>query len=201
MAWFDFLKASSKSSRRQRGGFVELNPELPTVFVDCDETLVSTKAAFWWRTPKHGRRVQFKGHTFDSMPRPSAHKFLSELKEQYQVCLLSAGRSDFQAQVLETHGLHDLLHDIRGYDNAHSIVIPKRWVLVDNLPPYSQFLVGKFAWLGVQADPLQAAEWDALLKRHYLQCQAYLGVGDPTPLTTLVETIHERLASEKSEKA
>ncbi len=199
MAWFDFLKSSAKSSTQVKGKrtAVALDPELPTVFVDCDETLVSTKAAFWWRRPKHGRRVQFKGHTFDSLPRPSAHKFLSEMKERYQVCLLSAGRSDFQAQVLQMHGLHDLLHDIRGYDNAHSIVIPKRWVLVDNLPPYSQFLVGKFAWLGVEADPLQAAEWDALLNRHYLQCHAYLGVGDPVPLTSLVDTIHERLAPEK----
>lgn len=197
MPWLDFLKRSKNPSRKRK--IVELDPDLPTVFVDCDETLVSTKASLWWRKPTHGRRVRFKGHTFDSLPRPSAHKFLTELRERYQLCLLSAGRSDFQAQVLEMHGLHDLLHDIRGYDNATDIVVPKRWVLVDNLPPYSQFLVGKFAWLGVQADPLKSAEWDDLLKRHYLQCHAYLGVEDPVPLTSLVDTIHERLGVDKQD--
>jgi hypothetical protein len=176
----------------------------PTVFVDLDETLavilllqaLKQKAKEGWGKysfiPPAGSAAE--SVPFAALVRPSARAFLAALKEHYDVSVMTSGNSIFQSFVLEQLGLRDLIDGVWGGDNVCEMVLPDRWVLVDNLEPYLPASQRKLEGMTRSTKIAMGEElWQELLARHYIQCAGWSGRQDDEPLTGLMAIVHDKL--------
>lgn len=132
--------------------------------------------------------------------RPSARTFLEELNLTYDVAVLTLGNSHFQEKVLGKLGLLNLVDAIYGPDNCESVPKMDRFVLIDDMEPFSVGITYKLRWLGHhKAGNLH--NWPLLLHRHIVQCHPFGGgLDDGQPLTNLLEAVHERMRQQWSDE-
>lgn len=139
----------------------------PRVYVDIDETLVSTR----W-------------NVLDSevVLRESAIPFLEELRAQgIELYALSFDDRQRQIQKLRTVGIQNFFIDVIGRDDDPGS--PScTWVLVDNEDPEFVGLQHKIRQLG--KEPTRE-----VLELHFVQCADWLGEEDEEPLTGLIPLV------------
>lgn len=124
--------------------------EKPIIFVDLDETLLSTvylqNAGGWikdkeeyykisntlnyWK--QRGEKIIKQGKdTFLTRMRPHADTFLNKLKKLGEVYVLTSGRTEFQQKVAKLHGF-DV--PVIGKDKYNLVPKSENPILIDDLP-------------------------------------------------------------------
>lgn len=176
------------------------------VYVDCDRTLVNTdvypvlcKQLFFDR-----RKIKFffQWRHIITEARPSAREFLSELRKNYRVEILSLGHSVFQTRVLTELGLIDLVDKIWGPDNCQQIPRPERFVLIDDMEAESIGIAYKMNWLGRKRSLVTIEDWTPTMVQHFIQCHPFNGgLEDQRPLTDFLPVIQDLLNQQISQKA
>lgn len=198
---------------------VDYDKDKPTVFIDLNETLITSlswndrKAAekLGLPFPKPGQLVESITHWL----RPDAEQFLQELKGKgYQLFILSRGPHPYQAKVIEQLGVSQYFLQVLGwkhYDkrklrfSTSSIPRPKYFVLFDdaalaNDPELRS--INKLQGLGLKL-PNTYEHWTdahkALADRHFVLCDEWEISGlkdleiDPPPLCPLIQQIDQKL--------
>lgn len=173
------------------------------LFVDCDETIQRTKLL----DPNHPvvpdgmKPGNFMGKPYGTVARPSARSFLEAWASiSLPVYVVTRGNPKFQEQTMGENGLLDLVAGVYSSCNIDELVLPDRWLLVDDIPLACHGSMGKLNWLGLDTsdypngDPKDEVE--SLFGQYYIQCQAFRpdwNAYDTEPLTVHVEEIRRRL--------
>jgi len=176
------------------------------IFLDLDETLVSTRPA---RDP-----FSAIGQNFTSLLRPYAQEFLLELSTAYPLYLLTAGDRDFQTEVLKHHKIDTYFLKIFGrQDIGHAINLGKPLIpgilplLIDDLNPASYGFFQKFMAIGNLPEALQnirsqtleemdqqEALLDDFTQVHYLQIKMFGGNPLDQELVNILPAIFQKAA-------
>ena len=105
-----------------------------TVFVDCNDTVISVRYANRGEEAPEGfRAFERDGQWYHVKARPSAETFLRALAdEECDIVILTGGHSRMQHIILNFGRLGRLYDDLIGADNRDAVALPEKWVLVDD---------------------------------------------------------------------
>ncbi len=169
-----------------------------TVFVDCNDTVISVRYANRGEEAPEGfRAFERDGQWYHVKARPSAAAFLEALAaEECDIVILTGGHSRMQHLILNFGGLRRQYDDLIGADNRDAIEVPEKWVLVDDLQGGTTSFEEKLSMLGISKKSLGEAKYKALVERHCIQCAPYKTGEDSEPLTGLLDTVRAKLAAQ-----
>ncbi len=201
---------------------VNYDKEKPTVFVDLNETLITS--LYWYECkkakklgllfPSEGTRVQNIVHWL----RPDAEHFLEELTARgYQLFLLTRGWRPYQQEVVEKLGISQYFLQVLGEKQykpkrpditGKTMPEPKYFVLFDDAALANDDKlrsIWKLKGLGLKL-PTEYEHWTethkALADRHFVLCDEWEIAGptdleiDPPPLIPFINEIDKKLQAQ-----
>lgn len=169
-----------------------------TVFVDCNDTVISVRYANPGdEAPEGFRAFERDGQWYHVKARPSAEAFLRALAaEDCDIVILTGGHSRMQHIILNFGRLGRLYDDLIGADNRAAVALPEKWVLVDDLQGGASSFEEKLSMLGISRKTLGEAKYKELVERHCIQCTPYKTGEDSEPLTGLLDSVRAKLAAQ-----
>lgn len=169
-----------------------------TVFVDCNDTVISVRYANRGEEAPEGfRAFERDGQWYHVKARPSAESFLRALAdEECDIVILTGGHSRMQHIILNFGRLGRLYDDLIGADNRDAVALPEKWVLVDDLQDGTSSFEEKLSMLGISKKALAEAKYKQLVERHCIQCAPYKAGEDNEPLTGLLDSVRAKLAAQ-----
>jgi len=169
-----------------------------TVFVDCNDTVISVRyAKRGEEAPEGFRAFERDGQWYHVKARPSAEAFLKALAdEECDIVILTGGHSRMQHIILNFGRLGRLYDDLIGADNRDAVQLPEKWVLVDDLQGGTTSFEEKLSMLGISKKSLGEAKYKELVERHCIQCAPYKTGEDNEPLTGLLDSVRGKLAAQ-----
>lgn len=169
-----------------------------TVFVDCNDTVISVRYANRGEEAPEGfRAFERDGQWYHVKARPSAETFLRALAdEECDIVILTGGHSRMQHIILNFGRLGRLYDDLIGADNRDAVVLPEKWVLVDDLQGGTSSFEEKLSMLGINKKALAEAKYQQLVERHCIRCAPYKAGEDNEPLTGLLDSVRAKLAAQ-----
>lgn len=169
-----------------------------TVFVDCNDTVISVRYANRGEEAPEGfRAFERDGQWYHVKARPSAESFLRALAdEECDIVILTGGHSRMQHIILNFGRLGRLYDDLIGADNRDAVALPEKWVLVDDLQGGTSSFEEKLSMLGISKKALADAKYKQLVERHCIQCAPYKAGEDNEPLTGLLDSVRAKLAAQ-----
>jgi len=138
------------------------NKEEPIIFLDLDETLISTQKVSF--NEKYEEEMEKLGgvrieESYISFLRPHAIDFVSNLKSVAKVCIMTAGGSVFQRKVIKALNIPIDENDVFGRRDYQFLApemnkLPKskKLILVDDLDPSAGNTMEKLYALGINED-------------------------------------------------
>lgn len=141
--------------------WIENKEESPIIFLDLDETLVSTHKVPTLKSPEEIKTLGgvLINNSHASFLRPHAINFVINLKEIAKVCIITAGGSVFQKKVIKALGIPINENDIFGIEDYEFLApekneLPKskKSILVDDLDPTAGNTMAKLYALGIDED-------------------------------------------------
>jgi hypothetical protein len=141
--------------------WIENKEENPIIFLDLDETLVSTNKVQLFKNLEEiktlGGVLITNSHA--SFLRSHAINFVNNLKAIAKVCIITAGGSVFQKKVIKALGIPIDENDIFGIEEYEFLApeknkLPKskKSILVDDLDPTAGNTMAKLYALGIDED-------------------------------------------------
>ena len=191
----------------------------PTVLMDLDESLVRTKTLYFAheKVPEGALlasaargKQKWRGAT---RRRPSAQALLDRLVEHFRLCVFSSGHTAVQSAVLEVVGFAHYFEEVYRFDRWDELRAPAAWVLFDDLDTSCGGLEDKFRALGHNGRDLkchftqrvqdqqtgkwwEGERWHAVLDRHFVHCEPWLGGEDTHPVSGLYDEIVRKLQAQ-----
>jgi len=141
--------------------WIENKEENPIIFLDLDETLVSTNKVPPFKNPEEIKALSgvLITNSYASFLRPHAIDFVNNLKAIAKVCIITAGGSVFQKKVIKALGIPIDENNIFGIEDYEFIdpeenKLPKskKSILVDDLDPTAGKTMAKLYALGINED-------------------------------------------------
>ena len=142
--------------------WIENKEEEPIIFLDLDETLVSTQQVPFDENYEE-EMIKFGGvlieESYISFLRPHAIDFVNNLKAVAKVCIMTAGGSVFQKKVIKALNIPIDENDVFGRRDYQFLApemnkLPKskKSILVDDLDPSAGNTMEKLYALGINED-------------------------------------------------